>query len=282
MKILTNEYKKNIFDARTKFLNNKDGSNPGHNMQVSKEYSLLFQFIDKYLPVGFEEVNSEDPLLLEVDELMTRNRQYFYIADMVGWNILYASNSVRMLLGVAPSEFNPAFQFSITHPDDIQRHTVARSKMIQLSSELYAQENNYFLLSSNLRYKSANSNYINFLNQCYAFTRPLPKSGSYCLFVNTDIDWYGTIKHGNHYYLGKDLSYFRLPDKELILTGCIFSNREFEIVQLIRKGMESRAIAEKLFISSHTVDTHRRNILKKTNFSSTSELIINLQESGFF
>ena len=62
----------------------------------------------------------------------------------------------------------------------------------------------------------------------------------------------------------------------------IFTDREFEIIILIREGMDSQTIAEKLFISPHTVDTHRRNILKKTGKASTSELIIDLQDRGFF
>lgn len=52
-------------------------------MQVSKEYSLLLQFIDKYLPVGFEEVNSEDPLLLKIDTIIQRTvrsrEQLFFV-----------------------------------------------------------------------------------------------------------------------------------------------------------------------------------------------------------
>jgi DNA-binding CsgD family transcriptional regulator len=35
----------------------------------------------------------------------------------------------------------------------------------------------------------------------------------------------------------------------------------------------SKEIAQKLNISSNTVDTHRRNILKKLNISSTGELV---------
>jgi DNA-binding CsgD family transcriptional regulator len=78
------------------------------------------------------------------------------------------------------------------------------------------------------------------------------------------------------------LSYFRCPDEKLILTGCIFTEREFEIISLIRDGMDSNHIGQKLFISPHTVDTHRRNILKKTGHSTVSELVISLQEKGFF
>ena len=52
------------------------------------------------------------------------------------------------------------------------------------------------------------------------------------------------------------------------------SNRELEIIRLIAKGNNSKAIGEQLFISRHTVDTHRRTILEKTNCKNAAELIM--------
>lgn len=43
------------------------------------------------------------------------------------------------------------------------------------------------------------------------------------------------------------------------------SEREIEIVKLIMQEYSSEQIAEKLFISKNTVDTHRKNILEKTH-----------------
>ena len=45
-----------------------------------------------------------------------------------------------------------------------------------------------------------------------------------------------------------------------------------DIVRLLAKGMASKQIAATLYISKHTVDTHRRNLLKKTNTKNTLEL----------
>lgn len=50
-------------------------------------------------------------------------------------------------------------------------------------------------------------------------------------------------------------------------------NREIEIIHSLADGLTSSQIAEKLFISEHTVKTHRKNILKKLNLHSSSELI---------
>lgn len=61
----------------------------------------------------------------------------------------------------------------------------------------------------------------------------------------------------------------RYPEKEPLP----FTKRELEILQYVVKGLSSKQIANLLFISSHTVDTHRRKILTKANVSNTAELI---------
>jgi DNA-binding NarL/FixJ family response regulator len=57
------------------------------------------------------------------------------------------------------------------------------------------------------------------------------------------------------------------------------SKKEKEILKLIITGMRSKEIAEKLFISKNTVDTHRRNIHRKLNTTNTAELTRIVYES---
>ncbi|MCK7559050.1 DNA-binding response regulator [Chitinophaga sedimenti] len=51
------------------------------------------------------------------------------------------------------------------------------------------------------------------------------------------------------------------------------SAREIEIIQCLAEGMSSSAIAQKLNISENTVNTHRRNLLKKYDLERTSEMV---------
>lgn len=50
------------------------------------------------------------------------------------------------------------------------------------------------------------------------------------------------------------------------------TKRETEILRLIASGFAGRQIAEKLFISERTVDTHRTHIRNKTRCRNTAEL----------
>ncbi len=49
--------------------------------------------------------------------------------------------------------------------------------------------------------------------------------------------------------------------------------REREVIKLIKEGKTSKAIAESLFLSEFTVETHRKNILRKLQLNSATELI---------
>lgn len=56
--------------------------------------------------------------------------------------------------------------------------------------------------------------------------------------------------------------------------------RELEILDLLSRGLNSKEIAEKLFISPHTVEYHRRQMLKKTDSRNIAELIGNAYRLG--
>jgi DNA-binding CsgD family transcriptional regulator len=47
-----------------------------------------------------------------------------------------------------------------------------------------------------------------------------------------------------------------------------FTRREEEIIKFLNAGFSSQEIADKLFISKNTVDTHRRNLLRKKRSGS--------------
>ncbi len=59
------------------------------------------------------------------------------------------------------------------------------------------------------------------------------------------------------------------------LTG-----REVEIIRLVGRGLTTKAIAERLFVSEFTVNTHRRNICRKLAVETPVELLRFAQEHG--
>lgn len=91
----------------------------------------------------------------------------------------------------------------------------------------------------------------------------LPKSTDATLVKSTIQD----VLNGNKVFI-KPAVYSDNTERDKL------SRREREIINLIKKGMNAREIAETLFISQFTVETHRKNILKKLGFNSQKELIV--------
>src|SRR6266542_4030931 len=58
------------------------------------------------------------------------------------------------------------------------------------------------------------------------------------------------------------------PDNEKHLT-----TREIEIIRYIAEGLTNNEIADKLFLSPVTVDTHRKNMLAKLHLKKTANLV---------
>src|SRR5690606_18822384 len=58
------------------------------------------------------------------------------------------------------------------------------------------------------------------------------------------------------------------------------TKREKEVLRLIAEGMTNNQIAEKLFVSPSTVDTHRKNMITKLEVSNTAALVRFAVEHG--
>lgn len=65
-------------------------------------------------------------------------------------------------------------------------------------------------------------------------------------------------------------------------TQCVLSTREKEILVLIGKGLSSKEIAAKLFISPYTVNRHRQNILEKLKVKNSTEACQQVQKTLLF
>ena len=58
------------------------------------------------------------------------------------------------------------------------------------------------------------------------------------------------------------------------------SRREHEVLQLVAEGLTNQQIADQLFTSKRTVETHRQNVLEKTGCKNTAALISYASRQG--
>ena len=78
-----------------------------------------------------------------------------------------------------------------------------------------------------------------------------------------------TVMVGKLYFSDEAAQSLRKTNSEIPLL----TRREKEVLTLIAEGMTNNEIAQSLFISSTTVDTHRKNLLSKFEAKNTASLI---------
>lgn len=85
---------------------------------------------------------------------------------------------------------------------------------------------------------------------------------------------------GEQFFCGKILSQVMqspdeaLPASEFACAGIKISARESEIIRLVAEGLTNKEIADRLFLSAHTVTTHRKNIMAKLGVNNTAGLVL--------
>jgi len=84
-------------------------------------------------------------------------------------------------------------------------------------------------------------------------------------------DFHGVKSQLFNYKIGQLVSVSALDDD---ITGKPeLTQRELQVLELIRDGYYSREISEKLFISIHTVNAHRQGILEKFGVDNSMEAV---------
>ena len=203
--------------------------------------------------------------------------QCFYLLDFKIKKVTF-QKGIKEFLGYEPHEFTFELASTYFHPED--RDMVER---LMRATLMFASENNVskdvaFFLTYRIRKKD--NTYVKVLRQSTTFD--LDEEGkiisnlsmlSDISFLNTanKVEWKfdapGLDKEEFRKYVTKEYKGF-------------FSERETEIIHLVDKGWSSKQIAEKLFLSKHTVDTHRRKILNKAHCKNAVELINFCKHNG--
>ncbi len=87
------------------------------------------------------------------------------------------------------------------------------------------------------------------------------------------------VLNGGKYYSAMLTESLIAPDKVAVEGNAsvrllaTLSDRELDVLKLLAEGLSSKEIAEKLFVSSQTVDSHRKSLLKKLEVKNVAGLV---------
>ncbi len=172
-------------------------------------------------------------------------------------------------------EYEPqdAFYYiQMMHPDDLPIVMDSYKKTFKFWLSLPEEERKDYKLILNYRQRDKNGRYLNIIVQLVVLE--LDKKGNIWLVLILDdllpdkISFEGVNRRLIHIKTGK-ISLFKNemePNKKKIL-----STREIEVLGLVSKGLASKEIADRLFLSVNTVNNHRQNILEKVGAVNSTE-----------
>lgn len=243
------------------------------NSSINTIYKEIFE---TYQGIEIEEHIKK---LIELDFFYPYNTTFFCITNTVTQNFEYVSKNFTSCTGIENEKLlkgGMKYFWSLFHPDDIGPWIETLQTLMDFTmNELDAEKRNKMSYTWNYRIKNAKGNYVNIVQNTTPLqfddtNKPVIGLAHYTVLdARIKMDICASAKYLNEKNEYETLFFTNLSSKNLLDA---VSNRERDIIRLLLLKNSSQDISEKLHISKHTVDTHRRNILKKFNLSSTGEL----------
>ncbi|UUC44781.1 LuxR C-terminal-related transcriptional regulator [Flavobacterium cerinum] len=203
---------------------------------------------------------------------------YYYIVNLPHVTIEFVSDSVKTVLGIGTtSDFNVEYILSNIHPDDLNRFMAYEQQVTAFFNALPPDKVLKYKVSYDYRLRCADRSYKWILMQTVTIQSDEKGSVIRVLGIQTDITHLKSDnKPSGLSFIGLDgePSYYNVGElnTKSSASKTLFTCRERQILQLIVTGKSTNEIADLLNISRHTVNTHRKNILSKSDCKSLVEL----------
>lgn len=201
---------------------------------------------------------------------------YYYIFNVKKSIFELISDEITATLGYHPSEVDVPFLLSNIHPDDQPWFLNFENKVTEFFSTLTQYQIPNYKVRYDYRIRKKNGEYIRILKQVVTIQFDKSNRLLRTFGVHTDISH---IKQDglpvlSFIGLNGEPSFIGVNVNKVFSSASIqLTRREKEVLSLLIEGKKSEEISRQLFISKLTVNTHRRNLLKKTNTPNTIKLI---------
>ncbi|MBL86265.1 MAG: helix-turn-helix transcriptional regulator [Winogradskyella sp.] len=242
--------------------------------KIKELYRFIFESYDK------PSLQKHIEKIIEMDQFLPYSSTFFCITNTQDLTFEYVSKNYNACLGLDAKEIKEKgmrYFWSRIHPEDIESWLQALNSLMKFTlSEIPKEKRKDASYTWNFRFKNAQGTYVNIIQNTTPLifdseNKPIIGLAHYTVLhpdVKLDITASAKLLNSEQEY---ETIYFNSFSQKLLHDGV--TNRERDIIRLLILDKTSKEISEKLNISSHTVDTHRRNILKKLDITSTGELV---------
>ncbi|WNJ16833.1 LuxR C-terminal-related transcriptional regulator [Pontibacter sp. G13] len=248
----------------------------------------LFEELFQSYPIApSQEVLAHIEKLKELDDYFPLHQSFLIVSDMAKRRFLHVSQNFDRITGIDSQKMLDGgipYWLSLHHPADKPVIFELLADLVKMTIADFAEaERTRILYTLNFRIRVADgrwANIVQHLNPLHFDKNGRPMMGlSHITVIGFDEDMpikgYLQILNTSNVY---ETRYYRNYTQKMLMEQ--LTNRERDIIRELALGKSSKQIAEGLFLSPHTVDTHRRNILKKLKISSTAELRLYFKDQG--
>ena len=236
--------------------------------------------ITAFLDEQREKLKDINPVTRSFESLenypITRS-QCIYVHNFQSGSIVFQKGVIE-LLGYSADEFDSQLVHNFFHPEDKDMVLRIIEASVRYAIDNHLSQDAHLYLTYRVRKK--NGEYIKVLRQSSVFETDEKGRLISNLSLLSDISYMNTSNSVEWRFDANGVDEEAFKKYIGHQYEGIFSPRQLEIIKGISEGLSSEEIGEVLFISKHTVDTHRRKILKISGCKNALELVAFCKENG--
>lgn len=219
-------------------------------------------------------------IIEQAANLFSAGSFYFYIINFDTFEMEYVDDRIESVLGINPKDWSLDKVFELVHPEDLKQMHRKEAKAVDfILNQIPTEDILRYKVVYVLRMRHANGSYKTFLQQSKALSLSEDGKVQHVLGIHTDVSYLKMPVDHKISFIGENRpSYYAMSTDDDFVPepydyNTLFTPREKQILSNIANGESFTEIAGILNVSPHTINTHKKNILRKTDCHNTTELI---------
>lgn len=226
--------------------------------------------------------NNKEPIIDIIDQiasLFSAGSFFYHVLDFVSYKMTFVSEGIEEVLGIKSEDWSIDTFFNLTHPDEIENtHEKEAVSLKFLFHDIPKEDITAYKKTCLTKMRHANGNYKTILYQAKPINVSDDGKIQTVIGIQTDVTHLNVPIRNEVSFISRkkpNVHFAKQGDIYLPIEGVsnLFTKREKEIMKLIIKGKTAIEVGNMLNISNHTVNTHKRNMLKKSECKNSRELV---------
>lgn len=200
-------------------------------------------------------------------EILTSINAIVFIFDLVNFRLIWANNGFKKMLGYKKpvGDIPEEVMLDIYHPDD-------RDLLIEMKNFFEKNRKGTFL--GIYQFKNVKNEYIWLCTSANLLRKS--KDGKVFEVVGVSINFTENITYDRNL---KIIAREKAKESNADAIG-VLSKREQELIRYFANGHKTKDVADMLNLSYHTVNNHRKNMIKKLGVKNVAGLVNFAMEHG--